>query len=126
MKFLALLSLAASAFGVPLAKRAITDVDILQFALTLEHLENVFYKQALSKFTEKDFTDAGFSSDFFNNLKFIVHDEESHVVALTAALQKAGATPVAACEYSFPYTDVKSFVATSAVLEGYVAAMSFI
>lgn len=123
-----------------------TDGDILQYALTvcnicfpisyrgllgslfssistdrffqLEHLENVFYKGGLSKYTEKAFNDANFSSAYFNNLKYIVHDEEAHVVLLTTALKAAGATPVAACEYNFPYTDVKSFVGLASVLEG--------
>lgn len=119
MKFLAAAALAATAVAVPLVKRqGITDGDILQFALTLEHLENVFYKGALSKFSEKDFTDAGYTSQYYNNLKYIAHDEEAHVQLLTTALSGAGAQPVAACEYSFPYTDVKSFITLSSVLEG--------
>ena len=86
--------------------------------MTLEHLENVFYKGAVSQFPESDFTDAGFSASYYDNLKYVVMDEEQHVKALTAAITEAGATPVAACEYDFPYTDPKSFVALASVLEG--------
>jgi hypothetical protein len=67
---------------------------------------------------QKSFTDAGFSPMFYDELKYIAHDEEGHVLYLEAGLTAAGATPVAACEYSFPMTDPKSFVALSAVIEG--------
>ncbi|KAI4123223.1 MAG: hypothetical protein LQ347_006238 [Umbilicaria vellea] len=67
---------------------------------------------------EKMFLDAGYTSLYYSNLKYIAHDEESHVQALEAALTSAGARPVQACTYSFPYTDAKSFVTLSSVLEG--------
>jgi hypothetical protein len=54
----------------------------------------------------------------YNNLKYIAHDEEVHVQVLSAALTAAGVTPNAACTYSFPYTDVLSFITLSSVLEG--------
>jgi len=120
MKFFTAAALASVAVAAPVDKRqsGITDADILQYALTLEHLENAFHKEALSKYPRQQWLDAGFTSAYYDNLKYIAHDEESHVVALTAALSAAGATPVAACEYSFPYTDPKSFVALSSALEG--------
>ena len=123
MKFLttsaATLLLAITAIAHPVKRQAgVTDVDILQYALTLEHLENVFYKGAVSSMSEKDFTDAGFSAAYYNNLKYVTHDEEQHVELLTSALTTAGAKPVAACTYSFPYTDAKSFVSLASVLEG--------
>lgn len=67
---------------------------------------------------EQAFVDAGFTPEYYSNLKYIVHDEEEHVKLLTSALTIAGATPVTACEYVFPYTDVKSFITLSSVLEG--------
>lgn len=118
MKPSTLLALASSALAMPLAKRAVTDADILQFALTLEHLENVFYKGALDKFTKADFKKAGLGIDYYTNLEFIAHDEESHVLLLEQALTAAGAKPEAACTYSFPYTDVSSFITLSSILEG--------
>jgi hypothetical protein len=84
----------------------------------LEHLENAFYKEALSKWDEKAFTDAGFSAAYYNDLKYIAHDEEGHVVYLEAGLTAAGATPVAACEYAFPMTTPEEFVKLASVIEG--------
>ena len=97
---------------------AITDADILNYALTLEHLEDTFYREGLANFTEDMFSKAGFDSTFYANLKEVSSDETTHVSFLTAALTKAGATPVAACSYNFGVTDVKSFIATASILEG--------
>ena len=69
---------------------------------------------------ESEFLAAGFTSAYYSNLKYIAHDEESHVELLTSALTAAGAKPVAACEYDFPYTDPKTFVSLASILEGYV------
>lgn len=55
---------------------------------------------------------------FYDELKYIAHDEQGHVTYLEAGLKAAGATPVAACEYMFPMTDAKSFVAMASVIEG--------
>lgn len=95
-----------------------TDGDILNYALTLEHLEDTFYREALSKFSEGDFTKAGYSKTFYENLKEISYDEKTHVSFLTTALTAAGAKPVAACTYNFGYKDVAGFLAVANVLEG--------
>ncbi|GAA5860147.1 hypothetical protein JCM8547_009202 [Rhodosporidiobolus lusitaniae] len=130
---LALLALAASALAVPvesnndvlkrniLKRQSVTsgadDVTVLNFALTLEHLENVFYSDALKKFNATSFADAGYDG-LYLVLQQVAKDEAAHVEFLTTALSAAGATPVQACNYSFPYTDVASFLALSQVIEG--------
>lgn len=94
------------------------DATILQFALTLEHLENAFYKAALSMFKQQDFVAAGFGADYLNNIQLIASDENQHVDFLSSALTTSGAQPVAPCTYNFPMTDVLSFIGLSSILEG--------
>ncbi|KAI8938482.1 hypothetical protein NX059_004374 [Plenodomus lindquistii] len=116
---LSIAALAALASASPI-KRADgpSDAVILNYALTLEHLEDTFYREALAKYTVADFTAAGFTEDTYTKIKTVSSDEASHVSFLTGALKAAGATPVEACTYNFGYTDVKSFLATASVLEG--------
>jgi hypothetical protein len=110
--------LATSVSAVPVEKRQNIDATVLQFALTLEHLEATFYNDALKAMPESDFLTAGYSAAYYDNLKYIAFDEQQHVSLLTSALTAAGAMPVARCTYKFPYTDVKSFVGLAAILEG--------
>ncbi|KAL8724396.1 MAG: hypothetical protein Q9166_007976 [cf. Caloplaca sp. 2 TL-2023] len=100
------------------AAPAITDADILNYALTLEHLEDKFYREVLDKFSEGDFEDAGFPAPFYANLKTVSKDESTHVSFLTAALKAAGATPVSECTYDFGLDNVNKSIATASVLEG--------
>lgn len=112
--------LAVGASAAVVQKRMTPDIDgtILNYALTLEHLEDKFYRDGLANFTQADFTAAGFGGSFYSNLMEISKDETTHVSFLTTALTAAGVTPVAECVYDFPYTDVKSFVSLASVLEG--------
>jgi len=117
--FFSLTALAALSSAAP-TKRATgpSDGDILNYALTLEHLEDTFYREALAKYSVADFKSAGFDEETYNRVKTISKDEETHVSFLTGALKAAGVTPTAECKYNFGYTDVKSFLATASILEG--------
>ncbi len=65
-----------------------SDLEVLNYALTLEHLENEAYKviNGSGKLTGRAVAD----------LKIIGAHEQAHVDALTAAIAKAGGTPVKA------------------------------
>jgi rubrerythrin len=91
------------------------DTTILQYALTLEHLEDSFYHEALSKFDAHAFRKAGFPSWVRGRFEQIAAHEASHVKFLTTAL---GKDAVPACSYKFPYTDPQSFAAFSQAVEG--------
>ena len=109
-------------YASPVEKRVMTpkvdDGIILNYALTLEYLERKFYQEALANYTQADFVAAGFADPFYTNLKEIYFDEQTHVSFLSGALKAAGVTPTVELEYTFPATDVKSFVTLSSVLEG--------
>lgn len=60
--------------------------DILNYALTLEHLEDRFYREGLANYTQAQFAAAGFNAAFYQNLQEISFDETTHVNFLTSAL----------------------------------------
>ncbi|KAJ7183843.1 ferritin-like domain-containing protein [Mycena filopes] len=103
--------------AVPAKREGITDVQVLNFALTLEHLEDTFYRTSLAKFSDADFAAAGFPDWTRGRFVQIAAHEATHVAFLTTALQTAGAPAVEACEYNFPVPDVRSFVNIARVLE---------
>lgn len=111
---------AAAVVAAPLEKRAAAgqadiDVVILNYALTLEHLENAFYRDSLATYDAAAFSSAGYPDWVRQRFIEIGGHEKAHVDFLTKAL---GANATKECTYDFGVTDVKSFVATSMLLEG--------
>jgi len=130
LSLVAAVSFLLTSSAAPVLKRANpTDIQVLQFALTLEHLEDTFYKTFLAKFSAQDFEDAGYPDWVRGRIVQIGSHESNHVAFLTTAL---GNDSVAACTYDFSaVTDPVSFVATSEVLEGvgvtaYLGAAQFL
>ena len=86
---------AGAAYGVgavaPFVSNAVaqsSDVEIANFALTLEYLEAAFYTEAAKKVP-------GMSGDLAALVKEIRDNETEHVDALTAVVKQLGGTPAA-------------------------------
>ncbi|KAF2197855.1 hypothetical protein GQ43DRAFT_443864 [Delitschia confertaspora ATCC 74209] len=107
----------AAPSAAPPATGGLTDIDILQFALTAEHLESAFYAQGFAKFPASDFQALGLSDASIASLQNIGQTEATHVSTLISAIAAAGTKPVEPCTYNFGFTDAKAMVATARVLE---------
>jgi hypothetical protein len=93
-------------------------VEVINYALTLEHIEATFYRMGMEAFAAADFEALGYQATVRDRIVMIGEHEAQHVDALTAAVEQLGGEPVAEAEYDFGYTDLASFLATAAVLEG--------
>ena len=100
-------ALPGSALGAS-TKASAGDVDILNFALTLEFLESAFYDEAVSK--------GKLSGEAMRFAKAVAHDEAAHVTFLKGAL---GSKAVKSPKFDFKGSNLKqaTFLKTAMVLE---------
>ncbi len=85
------------------------DIDILNFALTLEYLEAAFYKEGLAK--------AGLSSKVKPVAQEIGSNEQEHVDTLKQTIEQLGGKAVAAPTVAFPIKDEASFLKLAVTFE---------
>ena len=96
----------------------LNDGNILNYALTIELLEQAFYDAGLWTFDQQSFLDAGYPDSFYSNIEQFRVDQQVHVAFLTEALRAVGFSPTAAqSRYSFPFTDVASWVKLGSIIE---------
>ena len=95
-----------------LAQEGGGDVDILNFALTLEFLEAAFYDQAV-KNTQ------GLGAEAKKLAETLRDNEKEHVDALTATITDLGGKPVAApgVDFGKAFANEKSFLKTAQTFE---------
>ena len=88
------------------------DVEILNFALTLEYLEAAFYAEALKQVGDL----AGDAKEIATTIR---DDENEHVDALAATVKKLGGKPAAqpGVDFGKSFANQKSFLTTAVVFE---------
>jgi hypothetical protein len=86
-----------------------SDLDILNFALTLEYLETDFYAVKGKS--------VGLSGEAKSLAKTFAEEEAAHVAGLTSAIKAAGGKPAAKPTFAFPVTNQAGFLKLAYVLE---------
>jgi len=107
-----------------------TDIDVLNYALTLEHLEYAFYRDGLEKFGKREFENAKvfdglgryLRRNAYENFQLIREHEDTHVDFLTTVIEDLGGRGAAVPEatYNFKktaFTSVAKFVSVAQFLE---------
>jgi rubrerythrin len=116
-----------------------TDIDVLNYALTLEHLENAFYREAFETYDRETFNDADIVQNYstendqslYTNIEVIGEHEATHVEVLEQAVQLLGGDPVSEATYDFGIDSVETFLGLAQVFENtgvaaYAGAAPFI
>jgi hypothetical protein len=98
------------------AQELTSDVDVLNYALTLEHLEYAFYRDGIGLFS---FGQDSRGQSIDTNFAAIRDHEGAHVETLATVIADLGGTPVEEATYDFgdAYTDPMAFMMTAAALE---------
>jgi hypothetical protein len=104
----------------------VSDIDILNYALTLEHLEAAYYNDFLDTYSESEVERSEVANYFarptlqystYQQIQDVRDHEEAHVDKLTNTIEKLGGNPVEPAKYEFPYDGIEEFVALSDRIE---------
>jgi rubrerythrin len=104
---------------------AAPDVPLLNYALTLEHLENAFYREGLETFSDDELMNADALADFGEEVRTAVPEhlrtagahEAAHVDAISETVEQLGGDPVAEATYDFGYETPSEFLGVAQALE---------
>jgi rubrerythrin len=93
------------------AQGSMGDIDILNFALTLEYLEAAFYEEAAGV--------KGLTSEVAGYVKTFGDEEQEHVDALTATIRDLGGMPVEVpgVDFGDAFSSADKFIALAITLE---------
>jgi rubrerythrin len=94
-----------------------TPLDVLNYALTLEHLEYAFYRDGLETYDADAFAAAGYAANVFDYFATIRDDEKAHVDTVTQVIIDLGGEPVAEGTYDFGYANLDGFINVAMALE---------
>lgn len=90
------------------------DLGILNYALTLEHIETAFYRDVVAS--------GLFKGADLALIRMFGKDEAAHVAALTQTVRKLGAKPAPKPKTNFPLDDATSVLELAATVENLGAA----
>lgn len=94
-----------------------TPVEVLNYALTLEHIEYAFYRDGLTEFTAEDFAAAGYADNVYDYFGMIRDHELEHVNTLTTVIGDLGGEAAEEATYDFGYADLAGFIGVATALE---------
>ena len=101
------------------------DVDVLNYALTLEHLEHAFYRDGLEEFDDDQLRNADqvqvyddkIRGEIPGRIETVRDHEKGHVDQISKVVSDLGGEPVGEAEYTFEYESPETFIETAMVLE---------
>jgi hypothetical protein len=91
-------------------------INNFQVANFLENLESAFFQEGLTNYT---WWGTGGQTNGVSNLEVVSHiaaQEEVHVASIVDLLRGNGAQDVTSCQYAFPVSDEKSFLALGNII----------
>jgi hypothetical protein len=94
-----------------------TPLDVLNYVLTLEHLQYALYRGGLETYDAAAFAAAGYAENVIVYFATIRDDEQAHIGTITQVIRGLGGEPVAAGTYDFGYTDLDGFMKVARTLE---------